>query len=181
MTRALLILLIGFVPLAQAESVLPECPKDQSLRRHNCFGTSTFASGDKYVGEWKENMMHGQGTYTMPDGTKYVGEWKDGKFHGQGTYTFPDGQKYVGEFKDGKEHGQGTHTFPDGQKYVGEYKDCKFHGQGTYTWPDGKRTGYFMNHDFVPNICSDMGLREGTSEHGQCVLKLMETVLAEDD
>ena len=27
-------------------------------------GTYTFKSGDKYVGEHKDGMMHGQGTYT---------------------------------------------------------------------------------------------------------------------
>ena len=97
MTRVLLILLFGFVPLAQGESVLPECPKDESLRFHNCFGTWTFANGDKYVGEWKDDLFHGQGTYTWPDGQKYVGEYKDDNKHGQGTHTWPSGQKYVGE------------------------------------------------------------------------------------
>ena len=121
MTRALLILLIGFVPLAQGESVLPECPKDQSLRFHNCFGTFTFANGAKYVGEWKENMMHGQGTYTFAEGDKYVGDWKEDKNHGQGTYTWPSGTKV---------------------------------------------SGYFMNGEYVSNICSDMGLTKGTPQHG---------------
>ena len=31
-----------------------------------------------------------QGTYTWASGTKYVGEFKDGNFHGQGTRTFAD-------------------------------------------------------------------------------------------
>jgi hypothetical protein len=42
-------------------------------------GTHTYASGDKYAGEWKHNMMHGLGTYTAVDGSKYVGETKDNK------------------------------------------------------------------------------------------------------
>ena len=159
MTRLLLILLIGFVPLAQAESDLPDCPKDQSLRFHNCFGTYTFANGEKYVGEFKDDKKHGQGTHTWPDGKKYVGEWKDGKKHGQGTST-TDGSRYVGEFKDGKLHGKGTLTSP----VIG-----------------GSWNGYFMNNEYVPNICADMGLREGTPQHGQCVLNLMESVLAESE
>ena len=32
--------------------------------------------------------MTAYGTFTSADGDKYVGEWKDGKMHGQGTYTF---------------------------------------------------------------------------------------------
>ena len=31
------------------------------------------------------DCTNGQGTMTTDDGTKYVGEWKDGKMHGQGT------------------------------------------------------------------------------------------------
>ena len=159
MHRLLLTLLIGFAPLVKAESALPDCPTDQSLRFHNCFGT-----------------------YTWTDGRKYVGEWKDDKQHGQGTSTWPDGQKYVGEYKDGKKHGQATHTWPNGEEYVGEFKDSKKNGQGTHTWPDGFTwKGYFMNDEYVPNICSDMGLTKGSPEHGQCVLKLMDSVMSEGD
>ena len=117
----------------------------------DCLGTLTY-KGHKYVGEWKDNKINGQGTYTFADGDKYVGEHKDGKPHGQGTATFFDGSKYVGEHKDGKPHGQGTYTDPDGNKYVGEWKNNKKHGQGTFTfvksgkkwvgeWKDNKLNG----------------------------------------
>ena len=53
----------------------------------NGYGTYTWASGDKYVGENKDNKRHGQGTFTWANGDKYVGEFKDGLEHGQGTYT----------------------------------------------------------------------------------------------
>ncbi len=93
-------------------------------------GTSTFADGSKYVGEFKNGkLLHEQGTLTLSDGSKYVGEWKNGKRNGQGTYTFADGRKYVGEFKDGKRHGQGTMTYPNGEKRVGEFKDGKYVGK----------------------------------------------------
>jgi TolB-like protein len=102
--------------------------------------------GIKYVGENKDGKKHGQGTIITLDGKKYVGEWKDDKPNGQGTMTFPDGAKYVGEFKDGNYNGQGTMTFPDGAKYVGEFKDSKKHGQGTNTFADGgKYVGEFKN------------------------------------
>ena len=75
--------------------------------------------------------------------------------------------------------GEGEYTFAnEGKKYVGEWKDSKYHGYGTYTYANGtKENGYFMNGDFVPDICEDMGLKQGTSEFGQCVLKLIETIV----
>jgi hypothetical protein len=124
-------------------SELPDC-KSSSTYKHNCIGTFTFASGDKYVGEWKDGKYSGQGTFTFASGDKYVGEWKDDKYNGQGTYTFGHssewaGDKYVGEYKNGKRHGQGTFTFASGNKYVGEWKDDKYNGQGTYTFASGNK------------------------------------------
>ena len=107
--------------------------------------------------------MHGQGTFTFANGSKYVSEWKDGKKHGQGTFTSPDGHKYVGEFKDGKQHRRGALTFLSG------------------TVSERAWNGYFMNGDFVPNICTYIGLTKGTPEHGKCVLKLMDSVMSEAD
>jgi hypothetical protein len=101
----------------------PDCPKDQTKRYHNCYGTVTFPDGDQYVGEFKDDKIHGQGTYTFPDGDQYVGEFKDDKKHGQGTYTWPNGNKYVGEFKDGKYDGWGKLTLANGTVKEGVWKE----------------------------------------------------------
>ena len=65
-------------------------------------GTFTYFNGDKYEGEWKDWVHHGQGTFTWIEGDRYEGGWKDGEFHGQGTLTCRDerGDKfeYEGEF-----------------------------------------------------------------------------------
>jgi hypothetical protein len=131
----------GLLGIPSTAFALPPCPEDPNpmaaALRDNCFGTYTFASGDKYVGEWQDNKQHGQGTYTFASGAKYVGEWKDDERNGQGTYTFPDGEKYVGEFRDGLRDGQGTMTFADGAKYVGEWQDGEWNGVGTLVSPNG--------------------------------------------
>ena len=86
---------------------LPPCPEDPNQRFHNCFGTFTSANGDNYVGEWKDDKLHGQGTYTYADGDKYAGEYRDDKRNGHGTYdSLADnqykGDKYDGDYKDDK-------------------------------------------------------------------------------
>ena len=86
-------------------------------------GTYIWASGEKYVGDWKDGKNNGQGTYTWPDGRKYVGEFKDGLLNGQGTYTWPNGEKYVGDWKDGEHNGQGTFITTDGFSYEGDFKE----------------------------------------------------------
>ena len=48
----------------------------------------TWSNGDKYVGNWKDNKLHGQGTYTSVKGNKYVGEFNNDKRTGYGTYIF---------------------------------------------------------------------------------------------
>ena len=148
------VLLLSKISLAESS----ECNKEIDPKQWtNCIGTKTFANGHKYVGEYKDNKMHGQGTYTWTlgefAGDKYVGEFKDDKRHGQGTYTYADGEKYVGEHKDNKRHGQGTYTYASGDKYVGEIKDGKRHGQGTYTFANGTvKKGIWKNNKLVePN------------------------------
>jgi len=125
-----------------AASDLPDCGENAVYSKTNCFGTYTWSDGTKYVGEWKDGEMKGQGTLTFSQesewpGDNYVGEFKDNKYNGQGTYNYANGNKYVGEYKDFEKHGQGTFTWLNGEKYIGEWKDGKPHGQGTKTWPEG--------------------------------------------
>jgi hypothetical protein len=60
---------------------LPKCPSGSSdVRWHNCFGTYKYESGMKYVGEWNENMPHGQGIMFYTNGTIEEGIWKHFQF-----------------------------------------------------------------------------------------------------
>ena len=61
------------------------------------------ANGAKYVGEWKDDKMHGQGTYTYAkSGNKYVSEYRNNKMHGQGTFTYANGKVVWGTFENDK-------------------------------------------------------------------------------
>ena len=149
-----LLLLLGW-GAASAQSRLPACPASGYF--HNCFGTYTFPSGNKYVGDFKDNNFNGQGTHTWANGDKYVGEWKDDKRNGQGNFTFATGRltgidpNYVGDWKDDERNGQGTFTEYGGYKYVGEWKAGKRDGQATYFRDDGSvvSVGIWADDKFV--------------------------------
>ena len=134
-------------------SDLPACPTSGTF--NNCFGSYTFANGDKYVGEFKTDAYNGQGTFIFgPNsewaGDKHVGEYRNNKRNGQGTYTHANGDKYVGEYKNDAMNGQGTYTHADGDKYVGEFKNDAYNGQGTYTYADGtKEEGFWKDGEFL--------------------------------
>jgi len=106
-------LLVSFSCFAQ--SSLPPCPRDRNVFWTNCFGTYTFANGDKYVGEFKENKYHGQGTFTHANGDKYVGGYKEDERSGQGAYTFADGSREIGEYKNDDLNGVGIRYDAKGQ------------------------------------------------------------------
>ena len=42
--------------------------------------TSTLPNGDKYAGEYKDGLPHGQGTYTKANGRVLKGTWVNGEF-----------------------------------------------------------------------------------------------------
>ena len=112
-------------------SSLPPCEGEE----RSCEGSLTSPYGTIYTGVFKDGIFEGKSEKDI----KYVGEYKDGKMHGQGTQSWADGAKYVGEYKDGKVHGQGTITWVDGGNYVGEWKDDNRHGQGTEIWANGDK------------------------------------------
>jgi hypothetical protein len=54
--------------------------------------------GEFYVGEWREDFIHGRGKYSFSSASWYEGEWEFGKFHGRGTYVWRNGASYVGDW-----------------------------------------------------------------------------------
>ena len=109
------------------EEILNEKAFDELTKK-----TQIYANGDKYVGQFKDELRHGKGTYFWANGDKYEGDWKV-KPNGHGTFTYLSGDKYVGEVKDEKKHGKGTYTFANGDKFEGDWKEDKMHGQVIYT------------------------------------------------
>jgi hypothetical protein len=74
-----------------------------------------FSNGERYVGEYADDLRHGRGTAYYPNGAvKYLGEWMTGSPHGNGTFVAPNGIKYVGDFYLGQMTGHGVVYNADG-------------------------------------------------------------------
>lgn len=183
------LLVLTPIALGQTARRLPNCPGTPSALWNDCIGTFTAPNGDKFVGEYHNNLMHGQGTYEFATGTKYVGEFDDGEFsghgalssvngdsyvgefhhaklNGQGTYTSTTGTKYVGTFRNGKYDGWGTLTSPNGARYIGEFHNGKYDGQGTLMFSNGKQQeGLFIEGDYIGPSCP----KTPTSYWDKCV------------
>jgi len=46
----------------------------------------------------------------LPNGNKYEGEWKDDLYHGTGVVTYTNGDELVGTWENGIEHGVSIFT-----------------------------------------------------------------------
>ena len=61
-----------------------------------------WASGDKYVGQWNQDTMHGHGTLTYVNGDKYRGRWENGRRHDEDAhYKWKNGESFDGKFDEG--------------------------------------------------------------------------------
>jgi S1-C subfamily serine protease len=92
---------------------LSPCNSDHKIGWTNCHGTHVWENGDKYVGEWMFDDLHGTGTLYFNNGDKYAGGWNKNKKEGLGTFTSLDGvvtkgvwadNKFVNEIKEVQPH-----------------------------------------------------------------------------
>ena len=98
-----------------------------------------FQNQETFKGSIEENEKEKKyylvkGEYEWPSGQKYIGEFKENKFHTQnGILIFKDKWKYEGEFKDGFIEGNGIYENKKGEYIKGYFekgeikKDIIFH------------------------------------------------------
>ena len=151
--RLLFLYLLGLGSVF-AQSVLPACPPSGYF--HNCFGTFTYSSGMKYVGEWRDDKYNGQGALFYANGSSRQGIWADGVIIRSATVQLPlvanqvtnvsQAQTSFGNLPvcQGNDVSKwsncfGTKTDPSGTKYVGEFKGGKRNGQGTFIFANGNK------------------------------------------
>ena len=102
-------------------------------------GRETYgAVEDYYKGEWKHGQKEGIGLYVYANGAHYRGEWKSGNKHGKGILQYTNGDYYDGEWEYGVEHGHGYFAWISaGAYHHGEWKQGKYHGHGVHNYGDG--------------------------------------------
>lgn len=43
------------------------------------YGVYSFPSGEKYEGQYKQDLRHGKGKYTYKNGATYDGDWRSNR------------------------------------------------------------------------------------------------------
>ena len=81
-----------------------------------------FAGGATYVGQMKEDMLHGHGLFTDPDGNTYDGEWFEDQRQGKAKFTCKTGV-YEGEYFENKRHGDGKEMDCSGNVFKGQFEN----------------------------------------------------------
>ncbi|MCE9501138.1 MAG: hypothetical protein K8R21_11680 [Leptospira sp.] len=108
--------------------------KTESCLEGNCtngYGVFLYSTGEKYSGNFKDNMREGQGKIVYPDGESYSGDFTKDKKDGYGEYKFKNGDNYIGAFKEGIISGKGVYKFVDGKIFEGDFLNNGNDGSGT--------------------------------------------------
>jgi hypothetical protein len=128
--------------------------------RRNGVGQSVLANGQRYNGDWLNDLQTGRASVKFPDGNHYEGPVVNGRPHGQGRMLYASGDSYSGQFNAGVKEGRGIYIWKNGQKFDGEWKnqspagmgrmefasgaiyegqfsDGEPNGKGTFKWPGG--------------------------------------------
>lgn len=64
-------------------------------------GVYYFNNGDRYEGEWKDDMFHGKGQEILADGSLFIGSWLNDERHGEGLLN-KDGKTIRQKWMEGK-------------------------------------------------------------------------------
>ena len=54
------------------------------------------------IGQWKDDMSHGQGAFHYKDGAEFKGAFMQDKKHGTGILSLPDGKVWQEEWREGE-------------------------------------------------------------------------------
>ena len=108
------------------------------------------SNDSRYLGQinTKNGNLEGKGIFIWNNGMKYIGNWKEGNMNGEGALYDKDNKLiFEGNYSNNKKCGKGKFIIKDKEYYEGEFFDDKMEGKGTYYYQNGdKWEGYFKNN-----------------------------------
>lgn len=82
------------------------------MATHEGRGIYTWSTGDRYDGDWLENIKHGKGLYYFANNEDiYVGEFNNDKRSGKGVLYYSNGDKYEGDWLNDYKNGKGIYYY----------------------------------------------------------------------
>lgn len=113
-------------------------------------GIYIWNSGQKYIGQWKEDKKHGKTIEYDNEKVSFKGTYLDGKRQGFGECWLNSGDYISGDYKDGLKQGKGIYIWANGGKWEGPFENDCMHGEGLYT-PAGKTAfkATYNNHQYI--------------------------------
>jgi hypothetical protein len=138
-------------------SRLPRCQGNDPQSWNACVGAFVFPNKNSYYGEWRNGERDGIGQLKV-------------MAKGQSKPAFIGSDMpaiYVGQFQRGQLNGHGVWIDQNGDRYEGEFKDNLL----VFEKKDGV-TVFGDDSDKFKKKCESYGLKFGTGEFAQCMLKL---------
>ncbi|TGM46328.1 hypothetical protein [Leptospira vanthielii] len=111
-----------------------------------------YDNGDRFDGEFFEDIKHGYGIYYYSNGDVFEGEYQFGYKEGPGVYRYANGDKYIGLYSKGKRQGLGKYLYCDGLILDGYWENNHLQGNAKIvnakgslvlegTWKDSRWIG----------------------------------------
>jgi hypothetical protein len=129
-------------------------------------GKVEFFDGRSYQGPLRNGRKEGVGVYVWPDGQRYSGEWVNDLQQGRGEWSSRAGDRYVGAHAAGRRDGMGTMTYGNGMRYDGSWKADQETGRGKLQFANGD----IYEGDFVQGERTGVGVyrqKDGNTYTGQ--------------
>lgn len=90
-----------------------------------------------YEGDWTEGNMHGEGVIVFANGDRYEGEFRDNVPSGKGKYRYKDGGLDEGLWEQGVRHGLARYESVDGTVEEIMFWEGEPDGPSKLIYPDG--------------------------------------------
>jgi uncharacterized caspase-like protein len=100
-------------------------------------GKQVLANGDRFEGDFDQDLPHGKGVLIMASGDSYEGQIVRGQIEGAGIYNFKSGNSFRGSFTNSQPNGKGVFTYSNGDVYTGDIVAGVINGSGNLKTSNG--------------------------------------------